>query len=198
MGKRKRATMLALAAVVMLMASVVPASAHNQATRQSEVLHAFPGGDGIEPMNGSARLVRTDNGVSFRMQTDKLTPGDVVTVWYVIFNNPGACESSPCKGSDLGNDDADGTVMWAAGSIVGGNGTANWAGHLSEGQITVPHPGFLLSGRSLKDARSAEIHLVVHSHGPARPGYINDQLRSFWTEGDTLKDLQAVTFLGEG
>lgn len=188
--------MLALAAVVMLIVSTVPASAHGRATQQTASVHAFPTGpDGIEPQDGSARLVRTDSGLSFRMRTDSLTPGDVVTVWYVIFNNPSACNGG-CDGSDLGNPNVGGTVMWAAGSIVGGNGTANWAGHLSVGELTVAHPGFVFSDQTLTDARGAEIHLVVHSHGEARPGYISDQLHSFWTEGDTLKDQQAAAFPG--
>lgn len=196
--------MLALGAVVMLIASTVPASAHSRADQQVAEVHAFPGSDGIDSMDGSARLLRTDSGISFRMQTDSLTPGDVATVWYVIFNSPGACENASavegprCSGADLGTPEADATVMWAAGSIVGGNGTANWAGRLNVGQLNAPHPAFD-KGQSLTDARGAEIHLVVHTHGAARPGYINDQLHSFAADGDlAAADLQAAAFRGDG
>jgi hypothetical protein len=210
MGKTKRATMLALAAVVMLIASAVPVSAHNGATKQTADLHPFPlapAGYGLDADGEnyrSANLVRTDGGISFRMRTDSLTPGDVVTVWYVIFNNPGNCsgadaESGPrCGLPDLGNDKVGLSIMWAAGSIGGRNGTANWAGHIREGQLNPPHPVFGV-GDGLTDARGAEVHLIVHSHGPARPGDIGDQLRSFGTEPpDTLTDLQSVAFRGNG
>ena len=202
--------MLALGAVVMLIASTVPASAHGRADQQEAELHVFPlapdgytlDADGDDYR--SASLVRTDNGVSFRMRTDSLTPGDVVTVWYVIFNNPGACidadaqTGARCDLPDLfTGEDIGLSVMWAAGSIVGADGTANWAGHIREGQLNVAHPG-LGNGNGLTDARGAEVHLIVHSHGAARPGYINDQLHSFQTEGDTLADLQSAAFRGDG
>ncbi len=203
MGKRKRTMVLALAAVVALIVSAIPASAHNPATQQTEAVHAFPGPDGIEPTDGSARLMRTDRGISFQMRSDSMTPGDVATVWYVIFDNPSACanadapEGPRCGLGDLFTPAAGVAVMWAAGSIVGEDGTANWAGRLGVGQLSVPHPAFD-TGQSLTDARGAEIHLVIHTHGAARPGYISDQLHSFETDGDAIADLQAAAFRGDG
>jgi hypothetical protein len=204
MGKTRRTTMLVLAVAVALTVSAVPVLAHGAATKQSVSVHAFPGADGIEPMDGSARLVRTDNGISFRMRTDSLTPGDVVTVWYVIFNDPSKCgnaaaiEGPRCSGSDLATEGVGGKVMWAAGSIVGRDGTANWAGHLGVGELTAPHPSFD-TGQSLENARGAEVHLVMHTHGAARPGYVSDQLHSFAADGDLdAADLQAAAFRGDG
>ncbi len=202
-----RGALLSVAAVVMLIASSVPTLAGNGADQQEADLHPFPSAPELDAGGENyrtARLVRTNSGISFRMRTDSLTPGDVVTVWYVIFNNPencieaGATSGPRCDLPDLfTGKDIGLSVMWAAGSIVGGNGTANWGGHLREGQLNAPHPG-LGSGDGLTDARGAEVHLIVHSHGPARPGYINDQLHSFETEGDTLTDLQAAAFRGDG
>ncbi|MEN8041214.1 MAG: hypothetical protein ABFR95_06880 [Actinomycetota bacterium] len=207
MGKSRRATMLALAAVMMVVASAAPVAATNDATHQQADIHPFPGAADLDPSGDSYRsasLVRTDSGISFRMQTDSLTPGDVVTIWYVIFNNPGECINAAAAsgprcdlpdlftGADIGL-----SVMWAAGSIVDGNGAAAWAGHIREGQLNVGHP-MLGNGDGLTDARGAEVHLVVHTHGPARAGYIGDQLHSFETDGDVVADLQAAAFRGEG
>lgn len=137
------------------------------------------------------------------MKTDSLTPGDVVTIWYVIFNHPGACANSDadedprCAGGDLGNPDVDASVMWAAGDIVARDGTASWGGHLWPGKLTAPHPAFD-NGQGLDHPRGAEVHLVVETHGPARPGYIAEQLRGYATEGDVVVNLQAAVFRGEG
>ncbi|MEN8239831.1 MAG: hypothetical protein ABFR53_11610, partial [Actinomycetota bacterium] len=191
----------------------IPVLAHGDdldgtgATVETTSVHAFPGLPDLAPAGDayrSASLVRTDGGISWRMNTDSLTPGDVVTVWYVIFNHPGACADSDaadgprCGEADLFNDDVDVSIMWAAGSIVGGQGTANWAGSLNVGELNTPHPAFD-NGQALDHPRGAEIHLVAHTHGPARPGYIGEQLHSFAAHGDVLADdLQAAAFRGEG
>jgi 2-polyprenyl-3-methyl-5-hydroxy-6-metoxy-1,4-benzoquinol methylase len=39
---------------------------------------------------------------------------------------------------------------------------------------------------------------LVETHGPARPGYIADQLHGLATEGDVVASLQAAAFRGEG
>ena len=104
---------------------------------------------------------------------------------------------SRCSGSDLSNPDVDPAVMWAAGTIVGGAGTAGWGGHLNTGELNSPHPAFD-NGQGLDYARGAEVHLLVGTHGPARPRYIPDQLSGFATEGDVVANLQAAVFRGEG
>ncbi|MEN8238466.1 MAG: hypothetical protein ABFR53_04595 [Actinomycetota bacterium] len=212
MRSARRSVFLSIASVVVLVVAAVPVLAHGDdldgtaATHQSASVHAFPGLPDLDPAgdaNRSASLVRTDNGISWSMNTDSLTPGDVVTVWYVIFNHPGACggsdavEGPRCGEADLFVDDADVSVMWGAGTIVGGEGTAGWAGHLNIGELNSPHPAFD-NGQGLDHPRGAEIHLVVRTHGPARPGYIGEQLHVFAAEGDVGIDLQAAAFRGEG
>jgi SAM-dependent methyltransferase len=54
------------------------------------------------------------------------------------------------------------------------------------------------NGQGLDHPRGAEVHLVVETHGPARPGYIADQLHGFATEGDVVANLQFADCRGEG
>lgn len=124
---------------------------------------------------GSSKLVRNKNGVSLTLNTSGLEPGSAVTVWWVVFNNPGAC-AGDCDGTDLGNPNVAGDVIYGAGHVVGGNGTANFAAHLNEGDsggslFPQPSPGLI-------DAETAEIHIVVRSHGPAIPGMIDEQIHT--------------------
>ena len=212
MRTTRRSVYLSIIAVVVLIVSAVPALAHGDdldakgATHEAATVHAFGDLPDLDPAGDdyrSSKLVRTGSGISWRIKTDSLTPGDVVTIWYVIFNHPGVCansdaqEGARCAGSDLGNPDVDASVMWAAGTIVGGAGTAGWGGHLSVGELNSPHPGFD-NGQGLDHPRGAEVHLVVETHGPARPGYIAEQLHGFATEGDVVANIPAAVFRGEG
>ncbi len=138
---------------------------------------------------GSSTIVRNQNGVSLTLNTSGLEPGSAVTVWWAVFNNPDDCEGG-CNGADLSNPDVNADVIYAAGHVVGGNGTANFAAHLNEGDsggslFPQPSPGLI-------DAETAEIHIVVRSHGPAIPGMIPEQIHTL--EGDcdpnVCEDLQ--------
>lgn len=144
---------------------------------------------------GQAKLMRNDNGVAIKLSTSGLEPGSAATLWWVIWNHPENCAQSPCLDTDFGNPATGVDFGYAAGSIVGGQGTATFAAHLNENDPD----GFLFSGLGLQDARAAEVHAVVRTHGPAVPELINDQLHSFMggcmpgeaNEG-LCEDLQAV------
>jgi hypothetical protein len=125
-------------------------------------------------VTGTSTLTRTDTGISAVLHTSELTPGHAMTLWFIVFNNPGACAGSPCSIEDLLlNPDVQGDFLVAAGNIVGGNSQAVYGGHLQVGDIR--GSGWLEIGNpdravGLLNPRSAEIHLAVHSHGPALSG----------------------------
>ncbi len=129
---------------------------------------------------GSSKLVRNQNGVSLTLNTSELEPGSAETVWWIVFNNPEECVDG-CNGEDLSNEAVNGDVIYAAGNVVGGNGTANFAAHLNEGDNdgSIFMGGFGFAGSGLIDAETAEIHLVVRSHGQAIPGMIDEQIHTF-------------------
>jgi hypothetical protein len=86
-----------------------------------------------------------------------------------------------CDLPDLGN--PEGSVIYGAGRVIGGSGTANYAGHISVGNLNRPSalPDDLqrVTGPGLTNARGADFLLVVHDHFDAQPGILDQQIHSF-------------------
>jgi hypothetical protein len=139
-----------------------------------------------DPVNvaGHSKLVRTDAGVSFSYHTSGLTPGHVVTVWLVVFNNPEHCSTRPCTGpADVFKAGVQGDFLYGGGHVIGGDGRGNFGGHLpvgdasGSGLIEIGMPDLAVG---LLNSRKAEIQLALHSHGPAGSGQVlKAQLSSF-------------------
>jgi hypothetical protein len=145
-------------------------------------VYTFPGGpDQILIEGASAHIVRTTNGVNFRMNTNSLMPGHAYTLWVVIFNEPGQCLTAPgtCTPPDLFNAAAKPDMLYGAGVVVGGSGGATLAGRTRVGDASgsVQAPVGLLSN-GLIDPFGAELHLVVHNHGPVIPEFMPDMIQS--------------------
>ena len=146
----------------------------------------------------SATLVRNDTGVGMTLHTSGLTPGDAVTVWWVIFNNPQYCThgmfGARCGVGDLivfgGDPRVDSSLLYAAGHVIGADGVGNYGGRLREGELTRD----TVFGPGIVDSRTADVHLVVHDHGPAQPGIVNDEIHSFGVCNPTCTDIQAAAF----
>src|SRR5690606_890072 len=109
--------------------------------------------------------------------------GEVLTLWWVVFNRPEDCTPPGCDDDDLfldGDRDAatnDGQIAaagvvasYAGGTIVTEDGSAFVVARLEAG-----HPGIdvILGDDSdgvLSNVPGAEVHLVARSHGPAVAG----------------------------
>jgi hypothetical protein len=141
----------------------------------------------------SSQLLRTDEGVTATFQTHSLEPGAVHTLWWVVFNVPENCEAgtvlSRCGLGDLMNDSAVPSLLWGAGQVVGEGGVGNLAAHL---RVSNP-PGEVRLGPGLLDPLGATIHIVVRTHGPAIPGSILEQMRTF-VGGCDVNDCANVQF----
>lgn len=134
---------------------------------------------GEQVEGAQAQLVTNEAGATMQIQTAELIPGDAVTVWWVIFNNPSACAGYPDEactlGDLLGNTAAvGGEVTYAAGHVIGESGMGNFAGHLSVG-----HTSQEWFGTGFTNPTGAEIHLVVHTHGQVIPELADDMVRTF-------------------
>jgi hypothetical protein len=143
----------------------------------------------------SASLVRTKAGVSMNLRTSMLEPNSTVTIWWVVFNYPQHCATSPCGLDDLANPLVQPSVQAAAGHVIGGSGIAGFGGHLRRGDTSACQPE-LPCGQGLVNPTGAEVHLVVRSHGPAIPGMVPAQIHTFagGCEINTCTDLQAAVF----
>ena len=137
---------------------------------------------------GLSHLTRTDDAVLVSVEIAGLPPGDAVTLWWVVFNNPAGC------GAACGDDEFDENgpgfgpaqvaVGNASGNVVKSNGTLEFGGVLrkmtnDDHQILFGAGGdgeFLLT----VDPDEAEIHIVAQTHGQARGGKkLREQLAFF-------------------
>lgn len=146
----------------------------------------------FEVEGAKATLLRTRNNVRMTIKTSDLDPHGTYTVWWVIFNNPEECANG-CGMPDLFNDDVGGSVLYAAGHVIDGNGKGNFAGSLRKGDLRGCQPPWdafdltFVNGagemdlcrEGLVDPEGAEIHLVVRTHGERVPGMVNDQINTF-------------------
>jgi len=122
----------------------------------------------------SAELVRYEEGISFQIRTEQLIPGNAYTLWLVVINNPDACDTQPCSGSDiLEVAETDSQVAFAGGSVAG-DGRATLAGSAPVG----PLAGWLPDG-SLRDPFTAEVQLVINDHGPALPEMMPGMIETY-------------------
>jgi hypothetical protein len=128
---------------------------------------------GVE--GASAHVVRTSDGISVRMTTHSLTPGNAYTLWLVTLDNPGACPERPCTAPDiLLNPDTEAQVRFAAGNVAGGSGRATFAASITTGPLT----GWL-PDREFTNPMGAEIHLVINDHGPMIPEFMPGMIHTY-------------------
>jgi len=142
--------------------------------------------DPSTPIDGaSSSIIRGPNGISMSFDVTGVTPGNAYTVWYVIFNVPGECATSPCTEADIFNPATQADVTFGAGKVAGSN-RLSVSGHRSVGDLSgsaIPffnevfglnHPVF-----GLIDPEGAEVHLLSRCHGPKVPANMPEQIDSF-------------------
>ena len=167
---------LAIVAVAMVgtlaTLSVISASA---APAQSSTNDVQLFSDDSVVAGASSTLLRTRNGVSIQLNTSGLEPGAAYTVWMVVFNNPAACSDGVCGEDDVlpppGNVAAEVAVVRVSGRVIAPSGAAHFGGRLNVGAMSE-----VLFGPGLTDPMTAEIHLIVRSHGEKVPGLVDNQI----------------------
>jgi len=181
----KRKLVILLALVGLLSALVL--SRAGAATQSTSPVTSFDG----KTVFGSSTLTRTDGGISLDLHTTGLTAGDAVTIWWMVFNHPEACisgttpDSPRCGMADMQNPAADLSVLYAAGHVIDGSGVADFGGRLA-----VDDTDGAIMGTGLHDPAGADVTLVVHDHGAADPGQVDEQIHTFDACNPTCNDLQ--------
>jgi hypothetical protein len=179
------------AAAPTAMGQAPAAKAGSKSRVSAKQMRVFGGEQTLVPATGSV-LVRSKEGAYMSVHAAGLTPGTAVTAWWVFFNSPEGCLTSPCTPADLNNPDAQPSLVSAAGRIVGPDGTADFGAYRAVGDTTGA-----FSGPGLLNPFKAEIHLVVRSHGPAvldDPQVLQEQLSMFngGCPPNTCANLQAA------
>lgn len=122
----------------------------------------------------NAQIVRTDNGISYRLSTSNLTPGNAYTLWVVVINDASICAADPCTAGEIFNAASRSQVRFGAGHVAGSSGRGTFSGRVSVGPLS----GWL-PDRSLEDARAADVHLVINDHGPALPEFMPGMIHTY-------------------
>ncbi|MEO6655142.1 MAG: hypothetical protein ABIO36_03590 [Pyrinomonadaceae bacterium] len=127
---------------------------------------------------GGTMLARKPDGIFMTLYTTGLVPGTVATAWIAVFNTPAGCATNPCTAADMANSNAHGVLYYGGGKIIGTEGTANFGGFRAVGDTMGVFNGTF--GRLIFPL-TAEIHLVVRTHGVAStdPSVLSQQLTTF-------------------
>lgn len=152
-------------------------TALGRAQQQSSPMmwHPQTGLAGVVDGAAGATLVRRSDGVSFNLRTTGLRPGHAYTIWFVVLNNPAACNATPCSAQDiLQNPATDAQVTYGAGHVVGTSGRGGFAGSFRVGGID----GWLPGGR-LVNPLGAEIQLVINDHGPKLSAFMPGMIQTY-------------------
>jgi hypothetical protein len=137
--------------------------------------------EGGDPVPGTiSRLLRFDDRIIVRVDTERLEPG-AYTLWWEVYNHPEFCVRT-CD--DPTNPAAQGFIAYAAGAVVGQDGNATFMAELRDGDISgVPQEWAHASGAKigLVNPHQAIVYVAIRSHGAASadPAVLNEQLTKF-------------------
>lgn len=180
LSPRRVLAVVGLAVLLVLGVTAAPATGRS-ADRSTNPVFTIPEPGERPTMAGSSTLVRNDRGVSVRLETSKLEPGDVVTLWWVVANKPDECKAglgplSQCGPMDHLQGRGQMAAFHATGRIVEEDGTARFGAHLRVGDrsraLFTPEP-------ALTNPRGAEVILVLRTHSQKIPGLTSEMLRTF-------------------
>ena len=180
MNKNKMIRITALLLLLMAIAAVTvsAAAAANMQVTKSDVYEFDPFPVPGEQVSQAQAILMTDEaGARLRLKSADLTPGDAVTIWWVIFNQPEACAAYPtgtCGLDDLANPDVAAEITYATGNVINRYGKARFSA-----QLEVGHTAQEWFGNGFTNPTGAEIHVVVHSHGQVIPELLDDMIGTF-------------------
>lgn len=130
----------------------------------------------LETVKGAlASLVITKEGALVSLSTRQLTPGNVYSLWFAVFNKTENCKATPCSISDfVDNAATEPDVGYADGLVAGADGTARFLAYIPKGKLKQNW-----YGNGFHNADNSEIHLVVHDHGKILPGMARMMMGSY-------------------
>jgi len=192
------------AAVIEPAAQAPPAPAETEEAIEPVVSTTFVEEFSYNALSGGARaegaestLVRMEHGLYATFTATGLDPGDAVTLWWVIFNKPENCSNGQCGLDDIFLVDESGMMLKddvgapqpnvtgraatevsqlsGPGAIVDEGGNAKILARLPVGDTNEAQ-----FGSGLLYPMTADVHLVIRTHGPAVPSVVREQLTTEW------------------
>lgn len=147
------------------------------ANRMTREMMSHPRTGDVHAISDSeVTLLTNDAGAWFHVTTTGLVEGDVYTVWWVIMNNPDACEARPCVPSDVfGNSEAvEAELTLGDTFLMDAEANVSLAGYLPVGDVESAW-----FGNGFTNPTGAEIWVVINHHGPLIPEEAGDMLNTY-------------------
>jgi hypothetical protein len=150
------------------------------------------------PIEGTSVVLEKGSfGVAMAIKSSGLTPGDVVTVWWVAIQNSQVCKANPCTPVEVMTEGSgsDSVVALAASGVVADDGTISLASFLPKGEV---EGNFF--DTTFHSPEKAEFHLPIHNHGPLNPSIAEEMLTSFRAgcTDESLPEYYPQTALSDG
>lgn len=179
--KSKRTKLFVLLVVVVIMSALYATTVFAGQPAQTTNEDVYWYWDFVNPV-GKAKLVRNGSGISADLTASGLPAGQAVTLWAIIFNNPEHCTTDPCSApADLFTPGVGGDFYFLSGQVIDADGNATFGGRLNVDSLKGSGLVELgATGVALTNPYGAEVHLALHSHGPALQGQtLKAQINSF-------------------
>lgn len=196
-----RAIVVAAAAAVATASPPAGADVGANVTTTSLRWHTQSARTGTIP-EAKAILVTTASGARVIVNTRQLTPGNAYTLWWVLINNPAACQTTPCTpGRDIlvepQRSKTQSQILFGDGAVAWPNGRAVFSDHLPVGAI---ENGWY-AGQGFTNPLGAEIHVVLNDHGPALPEFMPGMIETYrggCSDASPFPPLFPATALADG
>ena len=148
-------------------------------------------------VHGTAQIVRTPVGVLARVHLEGLTPGDIYTLWWEVFNKPKKCGVTDPGGcgvdlTDFSSGKTGLDIGYATGGKVRPDGTLTLVDWQRRGRDLKGHPDAPIevidfvpvktTKRGIMNVKRAQIDLILRNHGQPVKGMVRSQ-RTTWNGG---------------
>jgi len=148
-------------------------------TSTADIINAISG-----DLVGKSILNRFENNISVNYTTSGLIPNHAYTLWWVIWNKKENCAGypAPCADTDFAiEDQVEVELLYATGLVADSNGQIRFSAQLNENNSSESINDLfgLPTFGGLQSAKSAEVHVVLRSHGPVISGQENEQIQSY-------------------
>ena len=167
---------MTLAQKLMTLFFALAATSASAETRTLPLSWTPPSGQTPGPIDGTRALLETGpSGASMHLTSKDLTPGNVVTIWFVAIQKPDLCKKNPCTPVEaMGMSEMETVAVNGGGTVVPTDGMIEISAHLPVGKVPTN-----LFETDFVSPETAEYHLVIHDHGPMIPELASDMLSSF-------------------
>lgn len=105
-------------------------------------------------ITGNATMCAGEEGIKGKITAQHLVPGDAYTIWFVYFDNPGACAiPNNCSGADLVNPAADPVGVFGrfSSAVADDDGNARFSGAVN----------------NFSPSAGSQVWFALFQHGPA-------------------------------